>query len=129
MFPIAPLQTRHILLADDDKDDCFLFKEALEELALSVHLTTVHSGENLMQLLNKDNTQLPDLLFLDLNMSGKNGFACLLEIKQSKKLQQLPIVILSILFGKNIINLLYKNGALHYIRKPNDFSQLKNLIQ
>jgi FixJ family two-component response regulator len=27
------------------------------------------------------------------------------------------------------VNLLYKNGAQHYIRKPAEFSQLKKVIQ
>ena len=47
-------KTRHILLADDDKDDQLLFKEALDELSLSTHLTTVQNGEYLMQLLNDE---------------------------------------------------------------------------
>lgn len=127
MFSSSPLPTQHILLADDDKDDCLLFKDALEELPISAQLTTVHSGEQLMQLLNK-NEQLPDLLFLDLNIPRKNGFACLVEIKQNKKLKQLPVIIYSTSFRKDVVNLLYKNGAQHYIRKPNEFSVIKELI-
>ena len=121
---IAPIQ---ILLADDDKDDCLLFKDALDELPISVHLTTVHSGEQLMRLFNK-NEKLPDILFLDLNMPRKNGFQCLTEIKQNEKLRELPVIIFSTSFDQDIVNLLYKNGAQYCIRKPNQFSQLKNLL-
>jgi hypothetical protein len=39
----------NILLADDDMDDCLLFKDALEELALGAALITVHDGDGLMQ--------------------------------------------------------------------------------
>lgn len=126
MSPSSPLPTQHILLADDDKDDCLLFKNALEELPISAKLTTVHNGEQLMHMLN--NEQLPDMLFLDLNMPRKNGFQCLSEIKQSEKLKRLPVIIYSTSFQKDIVNLLYKNGAQYYIRKPNEFSVIKELI-
>ena len=119
----------NLLLADDDIDDCTFFKDALEELPLSTHLTAVHEGEQLMQLLTKETTELPHVLFLDLNMPRKNGFDCLSEIKLNKKLEQLPVIIFSTSFEQDVVNLLYKNGAQHYIRKPAEFSQLKNVIQ
>ena len=35
----------HLLLADDDIDDCIFFKGALTQLEISTHLTVVHDGE------------------------------------------------------------------------------------
>jgi CheY-like chemotaxis protein len=122
------LSTRHILLADDDKDDSILFQDILDELPLSTHLTTVYNGEQLMKLLNETKEQLPDILFLDLNMPRKNGFDCLSEIKQSEKLKLLSVVIFSTSYEPEVVNLLYKNGAEYYIRKPNSYKQLKKLI-
>ena len=75
------LKQMFILLADDDTDDCIFFKEALDELLLPTKLMTVHDGEQLMHLLANESTELPDVLFLDLNMPRKNGFECLEEIK------------------------------------------------
>lgn len=118
----------NILLADDDKDDCLFFKEALEELPLLSHLTSVYDGEQLMQLLNKKTEQLPNVLFLDLNMPRKNGFNCLEEIKRDNKLKHLPVIILSTSFEERIADLLYKNGAHNFICKPADFNQLKKVI-
>jgi len=119
---------RHILLADDDEDDCLLFKDALEELELPVYLTVTNNGEQLMQALSDTNGLLPDIIFLDLNMPRKNGFECLTEIKQSEKLKQLPIVIFSTSFEKDMADLLYRQGAQYCIRKPNEFSRLKEVI-
>ena len=121
-------KTRHILLADDDKDDQVLFKEALEELSLATHLTTVQNGEYLMQLLNDEKIQLPDILFLDLNMPRKNGFECLSEIKGTEKLKRLPVIIFTTSYEPEVVDLLYKKGAQYYIRKPNDFEQLKKVM-
>ena len=118
-----------ILLADDDIDDCIFFKEALVELLLSTHLTTVNDGEQLMQLLTNETNVLPNVLFLDLNMPRKNGFECLTEIKLSKKLKQLPVIVFSTSFEQEVVNQLYKNGAQYFIRKPSEFSQFKNIIQ
>jgi CheY-like chemotaxis protein len=119
----------NILLADDDRDDCLLFKEALEELELQTKLTTVHDGERLMQLLKSNSPEIFDVLFLDLNMPRKNGFTCLEEIKQIKKLRSLPVIIISTSTQHDIEDLLYKNGANHYIYKPPDFYELRKLIQ
>lgn len=118
----------NILLAEDDQDDCLFFKEALEELQLSVNLTIVHNGEELMQYLTEKQNELPHVLFLDLNMPRKNGFACLLKIKLDDNLKNLPVVILSTYFDQDMLNLVYKDAAHYYIRKPGDFAHLKTTI-
>ncbi len=117
----------NILLADDDMDDCHLFSEALGELPVTARLTPVHDGEKLMNFLEQAE-ELPDVLYLDLNMPRKNGFECLAEIRTNNRLQELPVIIFSTSFDKNIVSQLYSNGAQFYIRKPNDFTKLKNVI-
>ena len=121
--------TLNILLADDDIDDCIFFKEALGELEIPMQLSTVHDGEQLMQLLSGGSIELPNVLFLDLNMPRKNGFECLSEIKLSKQLKQLPVIIFSTSFEQEVVNQLYRNGAQYFIRKPSEFSQFKKIIQ
>jgi CheY-like chemotaxis protein len=118
----------NVLLADDDTDDCGFFKDALRELPLFANLTTVYDGEQLMTLLTKDTDKLPDVLFLDLNMPRKNGFECLEEIKRNEKLKLLRVIVFSTSFDQDRVNLLYRNGAQHFMRKPSEFSQLKNII-
>jgi CheY-like chemotaxis protein len=123
-----------ILLADDDKDDRFLFREALSELPIEAELSTVHDGEELMNYLAENTQNLPDILFLDLNMPRKNGFECLTEIKLNDELANLPVIMFSTSYPRDmhyeqdIIKLLYKIGAYDYIRKPDDFRQLKEVI-
>jgi CheY-like chemotaxis protein len=127
MKAIAP----NLLLIDDDKDDCLFFKEALDELPVTAELTTVHNGEQLMDLLTEGGEAVPSdplVLFLDLNMPRKNGFEVLSELKQDDKLKGLPVIIFSTYFEPEEINQLYDEGAHYYIRKPVEFSQLKKLI-
>lgn len=127
MKAIAP----NLLLIDDDKDDCLFFKEALDELPVTAELTTVHNGEQLMDLLTEGGEAVPAdplVLFLDLNMPRKNGFEVLSELKQDEKLKWLPVIIFSTYFEQEEINQLYDKGAHYYIRKPVEFSQLKKVI-
>lgn len=118
----------HILLADDDTDDCLFFKEALDDMPIFTRLTAVHDGEQLMQLLNNAANQLPDILFLDLNMPRKNGFECLAEIKQQENLKALPVIIFSTSYEQEVVNLLYNSGAQYFIRKPSEFVLFKKII-
>ncbi len=118
----------HILLADDDEDDCYFFKQALEDYAVPVKLTAVYNGEQLMENLNDLKVELPQILFLDLNMPRKNGFECLVEIKANKKFKNIPIVIFSTSFEHEVVKLLYENGAHYYIRKPAEIKSYKRVI-
>jgi CheY-like chemotaxis protein len=125
----------NILLADDDIDDCNFFKKAVSELKISSQINVVHNGEQLMKQLIVRSEQLPDVLFLDLNMPRKNGLECLSEIKKNERLKQIFVILYSTAYPRdpyyqrNMINMLYQYGAHHYIRKPYDFSQLKLAIQ
>ncbi|OJW84353.1 MAG: hypothetical protein BGO69_11405 [Bacteroidetes bacterium 46-16] len=105
-----------LLLADDDKDDCALFKEALVEARVPADIQTVHDGE-----------RLPNALFLGLNMPRKNGLECLEEIRQNDKLQHLPVFIRSTSFDPAVAGLLFQKGARHYIRKQT-FGSLKKVV-
>ena len=124
----------NILLADDDADDCFFFEKALREIPIPTQLTMVNNGERLMDYLSKNQEQLPDVLFLDLNMPRKSGFECLTEIVENSKLKDLPVIMFSTSYTmdpnyeQSMIDVLYKLGAQDYIRKPGDFTKLKELI-
>jgi DNA-binding NtrC family response regulator len=120
--------TLNILHADDDKDDCLFFKEALAELSIITSLITVNDGEQLMKHLMGVSENLPHVLFLDLNMPRKNGFECLVEIKKHALLKKLPVIIFSTSYDEQKANALYESGAYCYICKPPDFNELKKAI-
>lgn len=120
----------NVLLAEDDEDDRYFFDKALKELPISTHLTTGHDGEELMNYLYENSSRVTgtDVLFLDINMPRKNGIECLSEIKQNKKLKDLPVVMFSTTNSWETIGMLFKSGAHVYIHKPGDFAQLKEVI-
>jgi CheY-like chemotaxis protein len=122
------LKPLKILLAEDDNDDRLFFSMALAALTIPTILATVEDGEKLMDYLFENTTQLPDAIFLDINMPRKNGIECLSEIKHNKKLQDLPVIMFSTSNSRDKIGMVFKNGAEVYIHKPAEFSQLKQVI-
>jgi CheY-like chemotaxis protein len=122
------LKQLNVLLADDDIDDCNFFKKALTELPFTTRLTTVHDGEELMEILRRETDELPHVIFLDINMPRKNGFECLAELKESDRLKDLPVIMFSTSNSRDAMSKLFKTGADVYVRKPGNFEQLKELI-
>ena len=114
----------NVLFADDDKDDRFFFKKALESITIPCKLATVTNGESLMEYLSKHSEKLPCVLFLDLNMPRKNGNECLVEIKANAKYKDMPVIIYSTSSSERDKQEAHKAGAFYYFNKPNSFADL-----
>lgn len=119
----------HLLLADDDTDDCDFFKDALDEIPDSCNLTILNNGVELMEFLRSDPVNPPNLIFLDLNMPRKSGMECIVEIKSTDKLAHIPIIVYSTSLDQAVVNTLYQMGAHHYIQKPAEFAGIKRVIK
>jgi CheY-like chemotaxis protein len=121
---------RYIYLADDDEDDRELFVDAIREVDPSVILTQAEDGMQLMEILSTIKDPIPEILFLDINMPGKNGFECLEEIrKQEGSLKQINIIILSTSNDPQHIEKALELGATFYAVKPNHFEVLKTFVK
>ena len=118
----------YITLADDDEDDRLFFTEAFSELKINTRVNTLNDGVELMDFLNNEDSILPNVLFLDLNMPRKNGVECLLEIKQNDRFKDIAIAIYSTSSSEEHIEETFVNGANIYIKKPNDFNTLKKVL-
>ncbi len=118
----------HILLADDDEDDRLFFNDAFEEIKIQTQVNFVHDGVQLMNYLTQSDALLPDVLFLDLNMTKKTGKECLEEIKTNPLLKDLIIAIYSTSSSEEDIEDTFVQGANIYIQKPSDFEALKKIL-
>lgn len=116
-----------ILLADDDDDDTFLFREALDQLDARSELVVAGNGMDLMNVLEK--SAIPDIIFLDMNMPVKNGLECLIEIRSKSGYENIPIIILSTSVAQYLWESAYKNGANLYIQKPTSFAALVEVLK
>jgi len=122
-------QPIYILLADDDEDDRDFFRDALDELKINTVTTFVNDGSQLMQYLEQPDVVLPHIIFLDLNMPLMSGMECLKEIRSNEKLRHLSVAIYSTSASDEHIEETFVKGANVYIRKPNDFTTLKKVLQ
>ncbi len=125
-----------ILIADDDKEDCEMIREAFQESRLLNQLFFVHDGEELMSYLKhegkyEDRTQypMPGLILLDLNMPKKDGREAIHEIKSSDELRQIPIVVLTTSQAEEDVFRTYNLGVNSLITKPVDFTSLVQIMK
>ncbi len=111
-------------IADDDPDDQELFLEALQLIDNFSDCVTAFNGQEALQKLLHGMKQLPDFIFLDLNMPGMNGKQCLAEIKKHTALQHIPVIIYSTSSDNKDIEETLQYGAAYYLQKPSRFDDL-----
>lgn len=123
-----------ILMADDDKDDQLLARDALLESRVANDLHFVNDGVELFQYLNgegnfKDNNPPPGLILLDLNMPRKDGREALAELKASPRFRRIPVVILTTSKTEEDMLKGYDLGAASYLTKPVTFQGLVEMMK
>ena len=127
------MKKKQILLVEDNEGDIVLTSEAFEESSCKVNIQVARNGKeaiNILFDLNED-TQLPDLILLDINLPLLNGHEVLKKIKENEKTKHIPVIILTTSSAISDINLTYENYANCFITKPadmNDFFETINVL-
>lgn len=106
-----------IFYTDDDEDDLNIFADAVELLPKKIQLKTYNCGDKLLKAIHNP-PPTPNLIFLDLNMPGKNGFDVLLELRNSKTNHDIPVIIFSTSSEPAIIEKCRLLRANYFITKP-----------
>ncbi len=119
---------KKIFLVDDDEDDQLFFTDALKEIDPTIECAVAKNGKEAIKILS-ELKQLPDVIFLDLNMPFMNGFECLKILKTEIKLSIIPIVIFTTSNDPRDVQLTHRLGAEVFLSKPNDFNQLKQKLE
>lgn len=112
-----------IIIAEDDEDDQMLMQSAFEEINHGDFIEFVSDGVALLDKLNTD-SQIPNLIMMDLNMPRKNGREILAELKQNERLKYIPVIILSTSQAPFDIKSSYDAGANAYLIKPSSYEGL-----
>jgi len=116
-----------VVIADDDEDDREFFIDAVKVVAPNIKVDEVENGCSLIEKLEKAK-ELPDLIFLDLNMPVLHGLECLEKIRSHKKLKDIPVIIYSTSMYKGDIDSTYKAGADCYVGKPTTMSDMRKIL-
>ena len=105
-----------IFYTDDDEDDLSIFADAVESLSEKIQLNTYNGGDKLLTAIYNP-PPTPHVIFLDLNMPGKNGFDVLAELRNSDQ-KDIPVIIFSTSNEPGIIEKCRLLGANLFITKP-----------
>lgn len=127
-----------ILLVEDNPIDIELTKSAFKKAQITNPLHVVNDGEAALDLVfgrgahaDRLKARPPQLILLDLNLPNKSGLEVLREIKEDKRTQHIPVIILTISDRDGDISECRRLGAETYIVKPvsfQNFSKVTNLL-
>jgi len=113
-----------ILFVDDDPYTLETLTKAAEVLG---HKALVaDSYQAAMSLLDEI---VPDLIFTDMNLTGRNGISLVQEIKGQSSTAGIPVIILSASPEVAMAEEAQAAGALAYLHKPVRLNKLQEVIQ
>jgi len=114
------METKKIMIVDDEESIRFLYKEELEEEGFAVKCAG--SGEEALEMLS---IFRPDLVTLDIKMPGMGGMEALRRIRELQK--NLPVILCSA-YGEYKQDLTtWASDA--YVVKSCDLTELKTTIR
>ncbi|AXX16160.1 response regulator [Leptospira borgpetersenii] len=93
-----------ILFIDDNQDDNFFHERVIRKGNYAETVTTKQSGQDALDFLkNKSENPepFPDLIFLDINMPGMNGWEFLEEYKKLDQALQTSTIIVMLTTSEN----------------------------
>jgi CheY-like chemotaxis protein len=114
-----------ILIAEDDPDDQELITFAFSKVDPSLKLSIVNNGKEVLDYLFRvPVNHLPCMILLDYNMPELNAAQVTKLLNPDERFNFIPIVILSTSDNPIYIHDCLENGAIDYIKKPDDFKIL-----
>lgn len=124
-----------ILIVEDNPDDAELAIRALKKQHLANHVIHLIDGAEALDFLfgsgkyiERDITNLPKVILLDLKMPKVNGIEVLQRIKGDARTKMIPVVILTSSAEDPDIKRSYELGANSYIVKPVEFNNFAKII-
>src|SRR5947209_19716753 len=112
---------KKILVVDDEPDILEVLNVILEEEGYLVLITD--KGEHLEKLLNGG---LPDLILLDMLLSGKDGREIVKQLKRQDETKHIPVIMFSA--HPRAEQMAREAGADDFIDKPFDIDDLLSTV-
>ena len=129
------MTSKTILLVEDNPSDIALTRKALEKSRISNTLIVAEDGEEAIDYLfgtgphaERDLTQQPTLILLDLKLPKIDGLTVLQRIRSDPRTKRIPVVILTTSNEEIDRANGYDLGVNSYIRKPVSFDQFTTAI-
>jgi len=118
-------QKPFILIADDDQEDRYLLHTAFEEIGRSNDIYLVENGLQVFKYLETSIEQsgMPSLIVLDLNMPILNGMETLSRLKAHTLYKTIPVIMFTTSIHEVEKERCLEIGAADFIKKPARFQQ------
>jgi len=125
-----------ILLVEDNQDDVFLMRRALQSARIVNPLIVVESGQEAVDYLagagkfsDRDSYPLPAVVFLDLKLPFIFGHNVLAWVRKQKEFESLVVIVLTSSNEASDLSRSYALGANSYLVKPPTAEQLETLVK
>ena len=116
-----------ILLVDDDEEEFYIFKLALDLAKIDYHCAWANGLDEATKMVKE---LRPDFVFIDINMPRYNGINCLKKLKDMEPLQQSKFVMYSTYISDDDHEKAMQLGADQCIHKPENIRiLLKQLVR
>jgi CheY-like chemotaxis protein len=113
---------RVVLLVEDNRADVLLVEEAIDRYELPVELHIVDDGAKAIEFIERAETDpsapCPEVMLLDLNLPKRSGKEVLQRVRQSEKLNAIPVLVVTSSDAIRDRQELAASGATSYFRKP-----------
>lgn len=117
--------SKEIILAIDDlEENLMMIKISLRKL--DFELVTARSGREAIKIVENIT---PDLILMDIQMPGIDGYETAMIIKNKKGFEDIPILFLSALKDLDNIVKCFEAGGVDYVSKPFRTLELVSRIQ
>ena len=124
------MSNKDILLVEDNPDDVELTRIAFAEAKIANDLIVMGDGAQALDYLfargdysDRDPTDLPSIILLDLNLPKVDGREVLQAIRANAATKSLPVVVLTTSAEPFDVEASYALGVNSYIQKPVSFEQ------
>ena len=125
-----------VLLVEDNPDDEFMTRRALEQNNLCNEVVVVRDGEQALDYLfgtgsyeGRDTTVMPQVVLLDLGLPKVDGLEVLRRVRADERTRRLPVVVLTSSAEEQDRVESYVRGANSFVRKPVDFVEFAVAVQ
>ncbi len=121
------METRTILLIEDDQNDITLAKRALKKANIINELAVAKDGREALDRLfdtgavARGDRVAPEVILLDLKLPKMSGLEVLKRIRENDKTKRIPVIVLTSSKEEEDVAGCYDSGANSYIRKPVNF--------
>ena len=119
-----PVDLPHVLVVDDDEAARLIIKIALTNEGMRVE-----QAANAAEALAAYAERRPDIVLLDVDMPGMDGFECCRALRLRPRGAELPVLMLTGHEDMQSIHKAYDAGATDFLSKSNNWALLAHRVR